>query len=248
MSKKVKWDVLYDDTNLTLGRHLGNRVYHFVRITDMDDACGRDNEGHPKYVGELDQVDLNDLSEDVLNGARSFTGAEADLPDLYLALACVEYGAKAPLWGENSGNRRELERAAKRESRELSNDPDALEAALDKPVNAIGSTAREYARGDIDAALSRGLAAGEQKAQILAQMQAPIPRSQGLSMQVDMSMIQGRGHSDDPIPYSMGFMHGFQGTELPDEREELADAYLKGRELGADVRLGRKPLPEWIKG
>lgn len=246
---KVRWEVLYDNTPETVVmRKVEARRFHFVRIIDMDDACGRDNEGQPRYVGELLQVDLDDLPESTLNDALTCCGAEEEenLTDDHKAYCCVGYGCSAPLWSESGGDRRKLERQAKRESREL-DDPDALEAAMDRPVNKIGSTAREFARGDIDAALSRGLAEGTQQAQILAQMQAPIPRDRALSAKVDLGFIQRQGISDDPIAYMTGFMDGFQGNELPAEREELAEAYLKGRELGADVRLGRQPVPVWVK-
>ncbi len=241
---RIKWEVIYDDTWKEIMRHVADRRFHFVKIIDMDDACGSDNKGQPKYHGELRQVDLNDVSERQLQDALKCCGAENEenLNDEWKARCCAEYGCAAPLWDESGGDRRELERKGKRESRAL-DDPDALEERMDRPVNKIGSSAREFARGDFDSALSRGLAEGNQSAQILAQMQSPLPRDQGLSAQVDLHAMP----SDDPIAYMAGFMDGFQGSEMPAEREELAEAYIQGRSHGADVRLGRQPKPEWIR-
>jgi hypothetical protein len=30
--------------------------FHYIEVIDMDDACGRDNKGHPRYVGSLSEV------------------------------------------------------------------------------------------------------------------------------------------------------------------------------------------------
>ena len=61
-----------------------------------------------------------------------------------------------------------------------------------------------------------------------------------------MDVRMGDVPSDDPLAYTMGFMGGYHGSELPEERSELADAYLEGRDHGADVRIGRKPVPAWV--
>ncbi len=42
---------------------------------------------------------------------------------------------------------------------------------MDRPVNKIGSTAREYARGDTNSALMRGLAKDDKTSEIIAVMQ-----------------------------------------------------------------------------
>ncbi len=67
-------------------------------------------------------------------------------------LVCVEaahgYGCKAHLSDEYGSNWRKLMKAASRESRSL-DDPDAYAEAMDRPVNALGTSARNYMLGNI---------------------------------------------------------------------------------------------------
>lgn len=80
------------------------------------------------------------------------------------------YGAYAPLSSELGNNAGKLMREARALSRELELDAEAYEAAMDRPVNRIGSTAREYQAGDISSAILRGLGEGRKDAEILAKM------------------------------------------------------------------------------
>jgi hypothetical protein len=80
------------------------------------------------------------------------------------------YGAQAPLWSEAGKNAHKLLRAAKRESRLLATNAAEYEARMDRPVNKIGSTAREYASGDFSSAVLRGLSEGRTDAMIMAKM------------------------------------------------------------------------------
>src|SRR6185437_2113302 len=77
--------------------------------------------------------------------------------ELVLVEACVSYGHAQPL-DSSSGNTRpaNVRANARRIAESLMRDMVKLESALDRPVNRIGSTAREYGRGDINAALFRG--------------------------------------------------------------------------------------------
>ena len=61
-------------------------------------------------------------------------------------------------------------RQAKAESRRLSASPEAYEQAMDRPVNKLGSTAREYAAGDILSATLRGLDSGDPDARFRAEL------------------------------------------------------------------------------
>ena len=83
--------------------------------------------------------------------------------------ALASYGAVAPLEQWAGSNARKLLAEARSESRSL-DDPDKYEAAMSRPVNRLGSTAREYAAGDFDSAIERGLARNDMSAQIMAKM------------------------------------------------------------------------------
>ena len=56
------------------------------------------------------------------------------------------------------------------ESNQLVDDAEAYEQRMNRPVNRIGSTAREMQRGDINSALLRGLASGDERAELMVRM------------------------------------------------------------------------------
>lgn len=106
-------------------------------------SCGwrwqKDDEGNTILV--------NDQGDSMQAGTRL---------ELAAVEMCVQYGLGAPLYSA-TGKRYDRVRAeARREAESLLRDATALERALDRPVNAIGSTAREYGNGDITSALHRG--------------------------------------------------------------------------------------------
>lgn len=228
----------------------GGRKFIAIRWDDIHAATGEDH--GDRHVFEVLMVDLDAIGEANIDSAlRSCgPGEDEELPDIGIAEACISYGCAAPLASHSGGNRRALFRAARQDAETFIEDEDALEDRLDgAPVNAIGSTPREFMMGDLDAALSRGLARGDTGAGIVAQMQAPIPRGVALQASVTLQAPDLMTLSDgDPLAYTMGFMHGFQGSALPEapEGDDLAPAYVKGRAHGADVRLGRQPKPDWI--
>jgi hypothetical protein len=139
----------------------------------MDEACGRDNEGCPPYVVELAEVDLAEISPGQIRQALESCGGESGskAPPLWVAEACHSYGLKAPLGSWEGGNAHKLLREARGEANQLRADPEAREAKLDRPVNAIGSTAREFNRGDLDSALTRGVAEGNPHALLMRKME-----------------------------------------------------------------------------
>jgi hypothetical protein len=70
---------------------------------------------------------------------------------------CIQYGLGAPLETFTGNKYPERIRAqARRYAEECMRDSTLLQDRLARPVNAIGSTAAEYGRGDIDSALHRG--------------------------------------------------------------------------------------------
>jgi len=173
-------------------------VFVFAIVVDMDSACGRDNEGSPRYLAEAKLVDLGEIDdvqadqalyscgfyrtpEGIVSGSGDVVVA-ADDPRAALVLAevCMSYGLYAPMGSEfvgscagdvnsRSGAPREARRVARRMARAML-DGRERERKLSEPVNAIGSTAAEVMCGDIDSAILRGLANGDPRADLLARM------------------------------------------------------------------------------
>lgn len=269
MTKKKLWRTHWEDTNALYSREVEPRRFHFIEVTDMDDACGRDNAGQPPFVVELSEVDLDAISEKTIEGAKQCCGweREDDKPWEPIALAemCHQYGAKAPLeswtggrvrkdsW-DSSNCPRELIRNAKRRSREL-DDPAERTEALMRPVNKLGSTALEYMQGDMHSAMVRGVRSGDQSAKLMAKMHgaseekiATIEQLGPGPSSAPMSRITlGKVPSSDPLAFAMGFMSAIAGSPLDSNREELAQAYIAGYQLGTKVRLGEEPQPEWVR-
>jgi hypothetical protein len=176
-----KWqysgDVNRADYGGTDMRQIGPRLFQFIELLNMDEACGRDNEGQPRYVVELSHVDLAALAPDTIKRAIESCGY-TDMPantdaltrDMADAEACKSYGAAAPLGSWSGNNWHKLLREARREALTLARDAAALADRMERPVNALGSTAAEYMRGDLESATARGVQAGDPRAMIVAKM------------------------------------------------------------------------------
>lgn len=171
---KTKWQYSGDVNMLDYGgknmRQSGNRQFQIVELINMDEACGRDNQGQPKYVVELRLVDLGALSQSTIKSALESCGWQ-NMPDTDDALAecCDSYGAHAPLETFSGNNAHKLLRQAYKAANALLDD-EALEEQLDRPVNKIGSSAREFMAGDITSAIQRGCESGNPDARIMAKM------------------------------------------------------------------------------
>ncbi len=149
-------------------RELTPRCFIGVRFTDMwENISERERGEMQRYEATVAMVDLDAIGSDELASAVRSCGWE-NMPDEPRALAecLIRYGDYAPL-GSYYGN--DL-RQARREANELLADTDARSVALDKPVNAIGSTAAEFMRGDTWAALHRGVESGNKDAMLITKM------------------------------------------------------------------------------
>ena len=239
MQTKKGFQALLDDTDALYVRDLGDRRFHFIAVTDMDDACGRDNEGRPRYVAELSEVELSALSASTIKSALDCCGDDGTLGDLQIAEACHSYGTKAPLHSISLGSRTRAFAQCRAESYRLTRDANAYQAAMDRPVNRLGSTAREFMRGDLNAALARGLIAGNPSARIMVE-------TRGLDPDETRRRVLAQ---DDPLAFLMGYMTGSRNGEKddPGEDDTLAPAYLAGYEWGTLVFRGKAVCPEWIK-
>jgi len=247
------WEYQGDCDLLSYGgsfaRHVGGRRFHVVRFDNMDEACGSDNEGYPTYNGTLGEVDLDNAE---VEAAISCCGDEDETyADIRLAFMVASYGGAAPLVDESSNNGNKLVAKLKRMSRELEGDAEHHEELMNRPVNAIGSTAREYARGDFQSAIDRSLRSGNEAAGIMAIMSRPRQAVQlgrleqnGTitgAVSVDMSLTG----SDDPIAFSYGFSQGMRGEAIHED-DDLAAEYVRGHAEGLKVFNGGE-VPSFAK-
>lgn len=157
----------------TWSRHIpGTRRYHFIRLDNMNEACGRDNEGQPTYHVQLSEVDMDEISDNQINDAMRCCGIDdsSGLTDEECAGLVFDYGICSPLHAESTNNAHKGIAACRKESYRLTRDAAAYEEAMERPVNRLGSTAREFGRGDLNSALVRGLKAGDEGARIIGKM------------------------------------------------------------------------------
>lgn len=239
-----KWITLADggsDTWLFVKRG-GARQFFFVEVTDMRAATGDDY--GDRYVGEVKLVDLDAIGEKEIASAIKCCGGEDwidDLSsrpgfdrDLAIAECCQSYGCYAPVHSSQSNNRRNEERAARRAAADMIADSDTLADAMDRPVNALGSTASEYMRGDFTSAMQRGCEAGDPGARIMAKM-----------YQIPQETIDDV-RPEDWLPYVMGYMAAKQGGAR-ETSADVAPEYHRGFDRGMRVLKGEAPAPGWIK-
>ncbi len=216
-----KWTVLRDDDDLIEVKCLGGRKYLVLEILASETWK---NGG--KFWVQLDLVDLDEVSADIVRSAKDCYGCEDEAPE---ELALVEmlhgYGAKAPLFSAQAVGRVVARRLGRSEARKLD-----IDEAMDRPVNKIGSTAREYMNGDFKSAVYRGIQEGRQDARIMAKMYGNDPDE----------------HIEDRMPFLMGFLAGKAGQ--PNEvNDDYSPHYTSGWERGQRVARGEASPPSWIK-
>lgn len=164
------WKAAYEDTPGGLywrrRSEYNSLQYLFAEVIDMDDACGRDNEGQPQFVWEAYLVDLSILSPEEMTRAVESgigVGTLAEIHDKHgkqayldaIAEACFQYGTRGPL-DSGSCSRFEWGRArAIAAADDAASTEDRLADRLDRTVNRIGSTARDFMSGDALAGLHR---------------------------------------------------------------------------------------------
>ena len=219
-------------------RRTTGRQFQVIELTNMDDACGRDNEGHDKYVVELSLVDLDAIDDATLASAMRSCGPEdpSEITDAWRAVVCYEYGCKAPLesWEGNAWSRmlclaRGAAHMLKRDAREMAR-------RMRRPVNKIGSTAAEYIHNNITSAMARGVAEGRHDARIMAKMHG-----------VDELTIDriSDERPADWMPYFVGYQDGIRGEHATERG--LAPEYEQGYGRGVLAAKGEAVAPGWIK-
>lgn len=181
-------------------RKVADTRYHVIELTNMWEATG--DKSISQYDVELSEIDIT--CPQLKTAMHSCGPDDEELQDneLVKVEALSSYGAGAPLGSWGGSNARKLIAEARSESREL-DDPDKYEAAMSRPVNRLGSTAREYAAGDFDSAIRRGVERDDPAAKIMAKIGGvvvqPSPSSvQFGTLQPDGSLVNVRTikHSD----------------------------------------------------
>ncbi len=235
--KVKKWNYSGDVNILDYGgkfsRQSGERQFQFVELVNFLDATGEKIDGKI-YNVELALVDLNQISEKEIESAKSSCGwYEMPANDEALAEVVYSYGLRANLFTANGNNARELIRRAKREANSLLEESN-LNEALERPVNRIGSTAREFMRGDFTSAMQRGCEAGRPDAVIMAKMYG-IPAE-----------TINDARPADFLPFLFGYMAGLNGG-TKETNPDTAPEYFRGFERGENVKAGKAQAPSWIK-
>ncbi len=168
-------DMNYTDYGGKWYRKVAPGRYHVIELMNWADAVGENEaaEVGAKYNVALSEVDVfalarpNNEGVPPLCGALASCGYEINLSEGIVQkydgaqvapfgpvfeLVCVEaahgHGNKAPISDENGNNWRKLMRAAVSESRSL-DDAAAHTEAMDRGVNAIGTSAKNYMLGNL---------------------------------------------------------------------------------------------------
>lgn len=237
-----KWEYSGDINILSYGgvfmRHIADRRFHAIKFDNMDEQCGEDNADQPTYYGSLVEINLDET--DVASAIKSCGQEDEDNSDLAIAFMVAQCGGYAPLHDEAGDNGNRVIRDLKRLSVELEHDTERHEALMERPVNALGSTAREYARNDFDSAIDRKLQQGDPMAAVMAKMQRPrkviqtaLLTPDGLvgEVSIDVSLTG----SSDPLAFGFGFGQALRGTPISTE-DDLADEYVRGHAEGTKAR------------
>lgn len=133
-----------------------------VKRVDFSDIPQTEIDSALRSCGYIRRVDGTSKSAIVNEYDGEYIAEDPNTVKLVLLDCCVSYGLGAPLHTE-TGNKHPIQvrGRARRVAEEMMRDVAKLEAALDRPVNRIGSTAREYGRGDISSAMDRHRTARE---------------------------------------------------------------------------------------
>lgn len=145
-------DVNWSEHGGCWARHIDGARYHVIRFEN----CREWGDGATGYHVELSEVTIDNPqlraaleSCDYPIDGRDAIGDPIHGWEWMQVDALHSYGAKAPLFQESSANSWSLIRAAKRESRLLQTDSVEYQERMDRPVNAIGTSARNYGLGII---------------------------------------------------------------------------------------------------
>lgn len=177
LSSDISWE---DYHGMWCRYHRDDNAWYVLQWTNLVDVGGKEFKATP-YECQVKRLSFGELeAEDVAGALRSagFRVAEDDgqrciVSDYGDIIAkddgqsntfnhirvecCIQHGLGAPLETFTGRVRpRNIRAEAKRYAELCMKDAKLREERLERPVNAIGSTAREYGNGDVNAALYRG--------------------------------------------------------------------------------------------
>ena len=204
--RDVGSDCNWEDYHGLWGRRAPDGTYFFLTFTNMEDACGRDaleGDNPMRYHCDVRQVAPKELDAETVAGIMSSFGwDEEDMTEMTteevewrLATDAAEYGVYAPLHQEGGMSYPARIRAAcYREAENLMTDVVRLDDRLNRPVNRIGSTARDLRGGDIMAGLTRyqeAVAAGGEDGDPVKELMCKLHGVQPAIKQVKQRLLTG---------------------------------------------------------
>lgn len=176
----IKFKFLTGDVNWIdyggkwVSKRLNNGEFDYwlvLELLNMDDACGRDNEGQAKYCASLAVVSPSEAGEE-LNKAAECCGYDqaqlANASDLCKVEMLHSYGVYAQTWTASGNNAHKLLREGKREA--MLQATFTFGFVMDRAMNRIGTTGWEALRGDITAGLTRAIESGSPEGQVLGKI------------------------------------------------------------------------------
>jgi hypothetical protein len=243
------------------------RVLWFVlRFENMEDCDSKAVERGElaRYIASVVLVDLAAIPADDM--ARALGGIVFDAPEglspeqaalqeeMCKVDALVSYGVYAPLADKSRSNLPHylLGEVIKDAQRLIAN-PCELDAALDQPVNKIGTTAREMGQGKVLAGLERSAVkalAGEEvdaTASLMLKMQYKLDAGE-MAKAGEWMKLQ----AEDPIAFYCGWSHGSgeyaeRCKQEASSEGELSPAYHAGWEWAQMQKAGKLKDPHGIK-
>lgn len=204
-------DCNWEDYGGLWGKRAGDGVWFFVRFDNMLEHMGAEEmqaSGTEPLCAQVKQVDLNEVPLKELKSAMESCGPDdieaidEEYHELIHAEACQSYGCSAPLDEFFGTNPVHVRAEAFRAAEYYMQDDLALEDALDKPVNKLGSTARDFRGGNCLAGLERYAA-----------------------------QVQATGAADDATKNLMLKLHGVDAQKLADTPPQPVVKTVKQRDL-----------------
>lgn len=160
-------DVCWEEHGGTWARKAQDGSWYVIRFENMAEHLGEQElkeSGIDRYEASLKRVDFSEIPSSEIEAAIRSCGPDqdwlqeqpAETTEMVMVWSLVSYGLGQPLseHTDPSYPNRAMA-AARRSAEEFIADSESLESALERPVNKIGSTAREFGRGDIHSAMER---------------------------------------------------------------------------------------------
>lgn len=172
--RELSGDVCWEEYGAKWGRKdpSNDQVFFVIRHENMEEALGErefSESSLPKHLDTVYRVDLDEVPQDEIDSALTCCGVDWDDYNFsvddkpWVIVEClVDYGCAAPMGEHGDVYAMRARAAARRAVDEMISDSQVCERQLDKPVNKIGSTARDFQRGDCLAGLRRYEIEGKQ--------------------------------------------------------------------------------------